>query len=91
MIDPYNGRGIKCWSMRQHGWTLKTLFKVKGTDTKKMYCMTPYLGNVQNAQIHRDGTCISICVGQLGEGKQGVTANGYEAFLRGWQNVLKLD
>lgn len=62
---------------------------MKGTDTKTMYCMIPYLWNVQNAQIHIDGTCISICVGQLGEGKQGVTANGYEAF-EGVTNVLKI-
>lgn len=27
--------------------------------------------------------CISVCVGQLGEGKQGVTANGYEVFFEG--------
>ena len=85
VIYPYNGRGIKYLYMWKHGWTLKTLFK---TDTKK--CMIPYIWNVQNTQIRRDGTCISVCVGQLGEGKQGVTVNGYEVFFEGVTKYSKI-
>lgn len=85
MIDPYNGRGIKCWSMWQHGWTLKTLFKVKKRNRYKNNVLydSIFMKCPEYTQIHIDGTCISICVGQLGEGKQGVTANGYEAFWGG--------
>lgn len=51
--------------------------------------------NIQNRQIPREGKRMCVCLGLgsgvLGEGRQGVSANGHNVSLGADEFVLKLD
>jgi len=57
-------------SVMKKEWSTDTFYKMgepwtcakwKKPDTKVTYCMIPFLGNIQNSQIHRNRKQISGC------------------------------
>ena len=69
---------------------LENRLNKRGQSQQATYCMIPLIWNVQNRQIHRERKSVSDFLGEMGNGKWKVTANGYGISFGDNGNVLKL-
>ena len=65
-----------------HGWTWETRYVQAARCTQESSCVMPFIGNIQNRQIHRDREEISNCQGLEAGNREGLL-NGSRASLWG--------
>ena len=73
---------MKYQCILQHGWNLKTLYKIHSQ--KIVYCIIPFLGNVQNKQIFSDKQSIRDCQAMEGSGMGNDCSWAWSFFLVWW-------